>query len=248
MIDSGNGILPDQILNRRFRPQIAGTRPHVAMGELEPGPGEGIFKGFRVIKEMFYDLAIGRIHLKRQVRGRHHGRMPYFGVMGVLHGVLGSRVRGRPLIGTGRALGQFPIILKERFQVPHIPSGWFGLPGAFGTAADCMPGFSAAKLAFPAEPHLLDGGSFGLWPDQRRIARTMALTKSMPACNQCNGFLIIHRHPGEGLTHINGRCHGIRYPVWPFRINIDQTHLHCRQGIFKISLTGIALIAKPFIL
>src|SRR6185369_3601837 len=33
----GNRILPDQILGRNFRPEVTDLRPHVAMGQLEPG-------------------------------------------------------------------------------------------------------------------------------------------------------------------------------------------------------------------
>ena len=42
MIDGGNGVLPDQLFLRNQRAEVARDRTHVAVGELEPGAGEGV--------------------------------------------------------------------------------------------------------------------------------------------------------------------------------------------------------------
>jgi hypothetical protein len=35
-------VLPDQLLGRHQRAEVAGARAHVAVGQLEPGAGEGV--------------------------------------------------------------------------------------------------------------------------------------------------------------------------------------------------------------
>jgi hypothetical protein len=42
MIDGGHRVLPDQFLGRNLRAEIARAGAHVAVGQLEPGPGEGV--------------------------------------------------------------------------------------------------------------------------------------------------------------------------------------------------------------
>ena len=40
VVDSGERVLPDQVFGRDFRAEVTGLGPHVAVGQLEPGPGE----------------------------------------------------------------------------------------------------------------------------------------------------------------------------------------------------------------
>ncbi len=51
MIDRRDRILPNQLFLRHFRAEVARTRPHVAVGQLEPGAGEGVGQLFRVLIE-----------------------------------------------------------------------------------------------------------------------------------------------------------------------------------------------------
>ena len=56
MFDGRNRILPDQRLLRHQRAEVAHDRAHVAVGELEPGAGEGVgeLSGFsRKRREIF---------------------------------------------------------------------------------------------------------------------------------------------------------------------------------------------------
>jgi hypothetical protein len=61
MIDCRDGILPDQFLRRNFRAEIAYARTHVAMRQLEPGPGKGICELIRIFVEAPRDLFVGRV-------------------------------------------------------------------------------------------------------------------------------------------------------------------------------------------
>jgi hypothetical protein len=49
--DGGDGVLPDQVLGGHLGAEIERLGPHVAVGELEPGAGEGVGEelGVRVV-------------------------------------------------------------------------------------------------------------------------------------------------------------------------------------------------------
>jgi hypothetical protein len=57
MIDRGNGVLPDQFFGGHLGAEVAGARAHVAVGELEPGPGEGVGELVRVFQETPRDFS-----------------------------------------------------------------------------------------------------------------------------------------------------------------------------------------------
>ena len=65
------------------------------------------------------------------------------------------------------------------------------------------------------------------------------------ACDEGDGLLIVHRHAGEGLPHIAAGGHRIGYAVGPLRVDVDESHLHGGQGVFKVALAGIALVTEP---
>ena len=74
----------------------------------------------------------------------------------------------------------------------------------------------------------------------------MGFTESVPAGNQGHRFFIVHSHPGKSLPDIFRSSDGIRVAVRPFRIHIDQAHLHGCQRIFQVAFAGIAFISQPF--
>ena len=51
VIDRRHRVLPDQHLGRHQLAEVARTRAHVAVGQLEPGAGEGIGEGRRVVQK-----------------------------------------------------------------------------------------------------------------------------------------------------------------------------------------------------
>ncbi len=62
MINLRDGVLPDQFFFRDFRPKIARAWTHVAVGQLEPGTGEGIREFVRVFEEAPRDRFVDRVH------------------------------------------------------------------------------------------------------------------------------------------------------------------------------------------
>ena len=73
----------------------------------------------------------------------------------------------------------------------------------------------------------------------------MGFAKGVAAGNQRDRFFVVHRHPAEGFANVPSRRKGIRLAVRPFRIHIDQTHLHGSEGIRKITVAAVALIRQP---
>ena len=86
------------------------------------------------------------------------------------------------------------------------------------------------------------GAASGAGPTKRGIARTMALAEGVAAGHQRDGFLVVHRHTREGLAHVAARGDRIRIAVRAFRVDVDQTHLHGRQGVFQLPVAGITAL------
>ena len=108
VIDSGDGILPDQLFRRNLRAEIARARTHVAVGELEPRPSECVGELIRMLIEAPRDLLVDRIDPQGQVRDQHGRHVPLRRIVGVRN--RGSAAFRRPLIGAGRALRQLPFV------------------------------------------------------------------------------------------------------------------------------------------
>ena len=76
----------------------------------------------------------------------------------------------------------------------------------------------------------------------------MRLAERVSAGDERNGLLVVHRHARERLANILGRSERIRLAVRPFRIDVDQTHLHGGERILKITVAAVALVRQPLAL
>src|SRR5205814_6860584 len=106
--------------------------------------------------------------------------------------------------------------------------------------------FAGLEFALPAEALLLDASGFRLCAHQCRIASAVGFSEGVTAGNQRNCLLVIHRHAGERFADIPRRSDWIRLSIGPFRIHVDQTHLHCAERTLKITLAAVTLIRQPF--
>ena len=73
----------------------------------------------------------------------------------------------------------------------------------------------------------------------------MGFAEGVTAGNERDGFFVVHRHAGERFPDISRRGDRIGLSIRPFRIHIDQTHLHRAERILKITVTGVALVREP---
>src|SRR5262249_8217789 len=115
----------------------------------------------------------------------------------------------------------------------------------FGAAGDRVRTDTRAELALPAEALILDGAAFGLRPDERRIARAVGLAKGMTAGDERDRFLVVHRHARERLADVVCRRHRIGIAVRPFRVHVDEPHLHRAERVLQLALAAVTLVAEP---
>ena len=73
----------------------------------------------------------------------------------------------------------------------------------------------------------------------------MTLAEGVPAGDERDGLFVVHGHACEGLSNVTAGGDRIRVAVRPFRVHVDQAHLHGGEGIFEIPVAGVALVAKP---
>ena len=73
----------------------------------------------------------------------------------------------------------------------------------------------------------------------------MSLAKSMTACNESNGFLVVHGHAPEGFANVTSSGNWIRISIWTLRINVNQPHLHGTEGVVKFSVSTVTFVPKP---
>ena len=147
---------------------------------------------------------------------------------------------------TGRALGQLPFVVEQVLEEVVAPLRRRLRPDDFQAAADRVAAFAAAIGVFPAEPLLLDCGAFGHGADiLARIGSAVRLAERVSAGDERDGLLVVHRHARERLADVLGRSERIRVAVRPFRIDVDQTHLHGGERILKITVAAVALVRQP---
>src|SRR5580704_13446751 len=124
----------------------------------------------------------------------------------------------RPLMRTGRTLGQFPFVLEEVGEEVVAPLRRRRGPSNFEAAADSVGTMTFAKFILPSETLILDVGAF--WFVAYILsgnARAMGFAEGVTAGNEGDGFFVIHRHAGEGLPDIACRGQRVGLSIRTFR-------------------------------
>ena len=83
------------------------------VGQLEPGPREGVCELVRVLVEAPRDRLVDRVEAQRQVGGQHRRRTRLPSRPRAGHGAGAGAVLGLPLVGAGGALGQLPLVAEQ---------------------------------------------------------------------------------------------------------------------------------------
>ena len=73
----------------------------------------------------------------------------------------------------------------------------------------------------------------------------MGLAEGVAAGNERDRLLVVHRHAEERFADVLGRRHRIRLAVGPFRIDVDQAHLHRAERLRKLAFAAVAFVAEP---
>ena len=157
----------------------------------------------------------------------------------------GLRTFRLPLLRAGRALRQLPFVFEQVLEEVVAPLRRRLRPGDFRTAGDGIGPDAGAVLALPAEALILEGAAFRVRSDQRRIAGAVGLAEGVAAGNQRDGLFVVHRHAEERLADVLGRRDRVRIAVRPFRIDVDQAHLHGAERLRELALAAVAFVAEP---
>ncbi|MGY4347160.1 hypothetical protein ACVWXM_003627 [Bradyrhizobium sp. GM7.3] len=168
-------------------------------------------------------------------------------LLGLVEGIGNDRLGalGRPLLRTARALSQLPFVLEQVLEEVVAPLRRRRGPGHLETAGDGIAANARRVLALPAEALIFERARFRLRSDQRRIAGAVGLAEGVAAGDQCDGFLVVHRHAEKGLANVLGRGDRIRLAVRAFRIDVDEAHLHRAERLGELAFAAVALIAQP---
>src|SRR5262249_52097484 len=102
-----------------------------------------------------------------------------------------------------------------------------------------------AEFAFPSEALVFEGAPFRLRTDQGWIARAVGFAERVAACYQGDRLLVIHRHAEERLADVMRCGDRVRLAVRPFRIDVDEAHLHRAERLGELAFAAVALIAQP---
>ena len=82
-----------------------------------------------------------------------------------------------PLICASGALGQFPLITKERVEVSIVPGDRGASPRALDTARGCVNTLASAKAVDPPKALLLKWRTLWLATNKVRVACTVRLAE-----------------------------------------------------------------------
>ncbi len=172
-----------------LRADVADGRAHVAVQQLEPGPGERVGELIGVLVVALGDLEVRRIGDHRHVGGRH--------------GRLGLRRAGRhrrdheafldltglPLLWRRRATDQLPLVGEERLEVLVVPLGGGRGPGTLEAGGDGELAHAGLVGVDPAETLLGEAGALGLGARRPRRGRCRA------SCRRCGRRRSARRSP-----------------------------------------------------
>ena len=247
VVDRGDGVLP-QLRLRNPRAEVARHRSHVAVKQLVPGLRERVGELVGVLVKALRDRPVDGIQLQREIGCQHHRRVPLRRIVRVRHRALRLRIRRRPLLRTGRAGRQLPVVCVQVLEEAVVPLRGLVGPGTLEPACERVGAVAAVDAVLPAEALVLDRRCLRLRPDELGRDRAVRLAEGVAADDERYRFLVVHRHATEGLSDVVGGGQRIGVAVRPFRVDVDEAHLHGGEGIGELSLAAVALVSEPGVL
>ena len=216
------------------------------MEELEPGASEGVLELVVVLHEPLRDLGVLRVGLEGHVGDQEDRRLGLTLVVGVRDEVFVLEIDRHHAVDTGRARGDFPLVLEQQAEEVVAPLERRGGPDGVEAAGDRVVAHAAAVLVLPAEALILDGSAFGLGADVGVGGGTVAAAHAVTAGDESHGLLVVHRHAGEGLADVVCGERRVGHAVGTTREHIDEAHEHGAERRLELALTGVALVGEPF--
>ena len=241
MIYRRDGVLPKQFFLGNLRAKVACARSHVAMRQLEPGPREGIGKQSWILVETPRDFFVDGIDSQRDIGGQHGRFVTLGGIVGIRHSVRRFAFR-LPLMRAARALREFPFVLEQVFEETVAPFRRSAAPCHFQAARNCVTGDAGCVGTRPAQALLLNRRAFRLFAQVGAGSGSVGLPEGVAACDQRDGFFVVHGHARESLADILRCRQRIRLAFRAFGVHINEAHRRRAQGICQIAITRIAFL------
>src|SRR5262249_9062658 len=130
-------------------------------------------------------------------------------------------------------------------EVVVAPLGGRRGPDHLDAAGDGVTALARSIRACPAEALLLDAAPFRLRPYQGRGAGAMRFAEGVAAGNQRDRLFVVHRQAAERLANAPRRRGRVRLAVRPFRIDVDQAHLHGAEIARKLAVATVTFVRQP---
>src|SRR5262249_13129457 len=143
--------------------------------------------------------------------------MPLRWIVGIRNGAGCSPILGKPLVRTGWALSELPLIGEQVFQIVVVPLHRVSSPCALQPAADRIDPAAVAVTVLPTQTWVCDACGLRIGTDiAARIRSPVSFAERVPAGDERNGLLVIHRHAAERLPDVPCRGNWIRLLVGTF--------------------------------
>ena len=147
-----------------------------------------------------------------------------------------------PLVCAARALRKFPFVLEQVFEETVTPFRRRAAPCDFQAARNCVTCDTSGVGARPAEALLLNRRAFRFFTQVGAGSRSVGFPEGVPACDQSDGFFVVHGHPRESLADILRCRERIRLAFWALGIHINEAHRGSAQGMCQIAITRITFL------
>src|SRR5581483_5894050 len=168
--------------------------------------------------------------------------------MSIRHGSHVRAILGSPLLRTGGAGRQLPVVLVQVVEEPVVPLRGLVGPCALQSAGDRVGALAAAVVVPPAKALLLEGGTLGFRADMRRRGGAVCLAEGVAADDERNSLFVIHCHAAERFANV-ARCkERVRVAARPLRIYVDQAHVVGAERPLDCTVAAVALVSQPRVL
>ena len=166
--------------------------------------------------------------------------------MRIGHGIGHCATFGNPLLGSGWALDEFPVVFQKDLEVVVVPLGGVGCPRTFDAAGDGVNSVALCLGVDPTETLRRNWCTLGGWPDVLAgVASAVGFAEGVSTGGQRHSFFVVHRHAGKGFANVASRSQWVCFAVGAFWVDIDQAHLHSGKRIVELTITLVALIGQP---
>ena len=138
---------------------------------------------------------------------------------------------------------------EQRLEEARVPRRRGVRPGALEPAGDRVGALAGVVAVAPAEALLLERGALGLGADVLvGVGGAVRLAERVPARDERDRLLVVHRHAVERLADVRGRGERVRGAVRALGVDVDQAHLDRAEGGLEVAVAGVALVAEPLLL